>query len=87
MELRDKRTVSVPSNLPSPLSPPLQGHFPQTAPRCSSSQLDRKMPSTEGGLGQALVGDKIMVNTKHVQVHKLLGEGAWMPTGTRTNNY
>ena len=34
------------------------------------------MPSTSaGGLGAALVGEKIMINSRQVHVAKLLGEG------------
>jgi hypothetical protein len=34
------------------------------------------MPTaSEGGLGSALVGDKIMINARQVLVTKLLGEG------------
>jgi hypothetical protein len=38
---------------------------------------------SDGGLGQALVGDKIMINNKHVSVVKLLGEGASMKLALR----
>jgi len=33
------------------------------------------MPSHDGGLGNSLVGEKIMVNQRQVHVTKLLGEG------------
>ena len=33
------------------------------------------MPAADGGLGTALVGEKIVVNGKSVAVTKLLGEG------------
>jgi hypothetical protein len=33
------------------------------------------MPAGDGGLGSALVGEKIMINHRHVSVAKLLGEG------------
>lgn len=33
------------------------------------------MPSSDGGLGSALVGEKIVVNHRHVSVARLLGEG------------
>lgn len=33
------------------------------------------MPSSDGGLGAALVGEKIMINQRQVSVSKLLGEG------------
>lgn len=35
------------------------------------------MPTSDGGLGSALVGDKIMINARQVQVTKLLGEGGF----------
>jgi hypothetical protein len=33
------------------------------------------MPSADGGLGDALVGEKIAINTTQILVNKLLGEG------------
>jgi hypothetical protein len=33
------------------------------------------MPTTDGGLGTALVGEKIVVNSRSVAVTRLLGEG------------
>jgi hypothetical protein len=33
------------------------------------------MPSSDGGLGTALVGEKLNINDVHVVVSKLLGEG------------
>ena len=33
------------------------------------------MPSSDGGLGSALVGEKVVVNHRQVHVSKLLGEG------------
>jgi hypothetical protein len=33
------------------------------------------MPSNDGGLGSALVGEKIVINQRQVAVTKLLGEG------------
>ena len=33
------------------------------------------MPATDGGLGTALVGEKIVVNSRSVAVTKMLGEG------------
>ena len=33
------------------------------------------MPGGEGGLGSGLVGEKIVINSRHVAVIKLLGEG------------
>jgi hypothetical protein len=33
------------------------------------------MPTSDGGLGTALVGEKIVVNSRSVAVTKLLGEG------------
>ena len=33
------------------------------------------MPAQDGGLGSAFVGEKVIINTKHVLVTKLLGEG------------
>ncbi|KAL7573786.1 hypothetical protein ACA910_007815 [Epithemia clementina (nom. ined.)] len=35
------------------------------------------MPANDGGLGSALVGEKIVINTKQVAVTKLLGEGGF----------
>lgn len=36
------------------------------------------MPSSDhGGLGSALVGEKIQVNNHNVSVSKMLGEGAY----------
>lgn len=35
------------------------------------------MPTNDGGLGSALVGEKIVVNTRQVQVTRLLGEGGF----------
>jgi hypothetical protein len=39
--------------------------------------LQSKMPpaASEGGLGQALIGEKILVNQTTVVVKELLGEG------------
>ena len=33
------------------------------------------MPTADGGLGTALVGEKIVINSRSVAVTKLLGEG------------
>lgn len=33
------------------------------------------MPAADGGLGTALVGEKIVVNSRSVAVTRLLGEG------------
>ena len=33
------------------------------------------MPTTDGGLGTALVGEKIVINSRSVAVTRLLGEG------------
>lgn len=38
------------------------------------------MPGPDGGLGSALVGEKILINHRQVQVTKLLGEGTKMLT-------
>lgn len=35
------------------------------------------MPSNDGGLGEHLVGDKIPVGERNLQVVKLLGEGRY----------
>ena len=41
------------------------------------------MPSSgDGGLGSALVGEKLMVNQRQVAVTKLLGEGTWVYDGS-----
>jgi hypothetical protein len=36
------------------------------------------MVQGDGGLGESLVGEKIMINHRHVSVAKLLGEGTFV---------
>lgn len=44
----------------------------------NNAVVARTMPpssSSEGGLGQALIGEKIVINTVSVSVKELIGEG------------
>lgn len=46
------------------------------------------MPSSDGGLGAALVGERIDINGRAVGVTKLLGEGKsdFLPTARGSHN-